>query len=87
MDNEKQHKHAGYEQGFLDGKRTRGKIKKKYIENLIKSETQNFSEEESLLYKMGWQDGFEDAVRGTLKNKVKQEGFFEKHLDEIYDRE
>jgi hypothetical protein len=87
MDNEIYYKHAGYEQGFLDGKRTRGKITKKYIENLIKSETQNLSEQESLLYKMGWQEGFEDAVRGVLKKKVSQEDFFEKHLDKTYDKE
>jgi len=87
MANEKCHKDAGYEQGFLDGKRTRGNIKKKYVENLIKSETQNLSEQDSLLYKMGWQDGFEDAVRGALKNKVRQEDFFEKNLDNIFDKD
>ena len=87
MSGEKGHKHAGFEQGFLDGKRTRGKINKKYIERLFESETQNLSEQESLLYKMGWQDGFEEAVRVTLKKVVKQEDFFEKHLDKIFDKD
>ena len=85
MSDGKNHKHAGFEQGFLDGKRTRGKINKKYIESLFESETQNLSEQESLLYRMGWQDGFEEAVRGTLKKIVRQENFFERHLDKIFD--
>ena len=85
MDIEKCYKQAGYEQGFVDGKRTGGKIKKKYLENLFESETQNLTEQESLLYKKGWQDGFVDAVRGALKHKVMQEDFFEKNLDKLYD--
>jgi len=87
MSDEKGHKHAGFEQGFLDGKRTRGKINKKYIENLFESETQNLSEQESLLYRLGWQDGFEEAVRGSLKKIIKQENFFEKQLDKIFDKD
>ncbi|KPK26884.1 MAG: hypothetical protein AMJ61_07540 [Desulfobacterales bacterium SG8_35_2] len=85
MKTEKYYRQAGYEQGLVDGKRTNGKIKKKYVENLFKSETQNLSEQESLMYKMGWQDGFVDSVRKTLQSKVRQEDFFEKQLDELYD--
>jgi hypothetical protein len=85
MKTDKYYRHAGYEQGLVDGKRTNGKIKKKYVQNLFKSETQNLSEQESLMYKMGWQDGFVDSVRKILQNKVKQEDFFEKQLNELYD--
>ena len=62
MNREICYKHEGYQQGFIDGKRTEGKIKGKYLKNLLISETQNLSNEESLQYKMGWQDGFTDAV-------------------------
>lgn len=75
---------AGYQQGFLDGKRTRGKIKKSYIENVFNSETQNLSYQEILKYKMGWQDGFVDAVRGAIKNVVAQENCVKKHLDKLF---
>lgn len=85
MNREKCCKHAGYEQGVVDGKRTRGKINKRYLENLFESETQDLSEQESVLYKMGWQDGFVDAVRGTIKKTVRQEDCFEKHLDRFYE--
>lgn len=71
----------GYQQGFCDGKRTGGKIKKQYIENLFKSETQNLSAEESLQFKMGWQDGFSDAVRGALKKMVASEHCLRKEFD------
>lgn len=71
----------GYQQGFCDGKRTGGKIKKQYIENLFKCETHNLSNEESLQFKMGWQDGFSDAVRGTLKKMVLGENCLQKELD------
>jgi len=64
MSKEKCHRQVGYQQGFDDGKITRGKINKKYLEKLFKSETQNLSNQESILYKTGWQDGFVDAVRG-----------------------
>ena len=87
MNNERYHHQAGYEQGFLDGKRTNGKINNKYVENLFLAETQNLTEQESLLYTMGWRDGFEEAVRKKLKKEVRQESFFEKHLDKIYDKE
>ena len=56
----------GYQQGLIDGKRTGGQIKEKYLENLLKFQTQNLSNEESLQYKTGWQDGFTDAVSQLL---------------------
>ena len=62
-----------YKQGFHDGKRTGGKTNKRYIENLLKTETQHLSNEEPLDYKMGGQDGFTDAVNGVIKSTVLQE--------------
>ena len=81
MDRERCCNLEGYQQGFCDGKRTGGKIKKQYIENLFKSETHNLSKEESLQFKMGWQDGFSDAVRGALKKMVLNENCLQKEFD------
>jgi len=75
MDRENFYTLEGYQQGFIDGKRTEGKIKKKYIDNLLTAETQNLSNEESLKYKIGWHDGFTDAVSRLLKSKAAQESF------------
>ena len=84
MSSEKCYNHAGYQQGFDDGKRTGGKINKKYLENLFKIETQNLSNQESIQYKLGWQDGFADAVRGLIKGMVMQENCIKNHLDKLY---
>jgi hypothetical protein len=74
MNREIFYKHEGYQQGLIDGKRTEGQIKEKYLKNLLISETQNLSNEESLQYKKGWQDGFTDAVsRLLLTRKVMRE--------------
>jgi hypothetical protein len=64
--------HEGYQQGFIDGKRTEGNIKSKYIENLLKIETQSLSSEESLKYQIGWQNGFTDAVSRLFISKGAQ---------------
>jgi hypothetical protein len=74
MNREIFYKHEGYQQGLIDGKRTEGQIKEKYLKNLLISETQNLSNEESQQYKKGWQDGFTDAVsRLLLTSKVMRE--------------
>jgi hypothetical protein len=67
------HRHAGYQKGFNDGKRTGGKINKRYVEDLLKTETQDLLNEEALDYKTGWQDGFTDAVNRVIKSMVLQE--------------
>jgi hypothetical protein len=70
----------GYQKGFVDGRRTEGKIKKSYIDNLLKEETQNLSTKESSEFMKGWQDGFADGVRVELNSKMKKEGILIKNL-------
>ena len=77
------YKHEGYQQGSIDGKRTEGKIKSKYRENLLKIETQNLSSEESLEYQIGWQNGFTDAVSRLLKSTGAQENGLIYHMVEL----
>ena len=77
------HRHEGYQQGFSDGKRTGGKINKKYVDNLLKAETRHLLNEESLNYKIGWQDGFTDAVNGVIKSMVLQENCLIYQMDEF----
>ena len=84
MNSEKNYKDAGYEKGFEDGRVTRGKINKKYLECLLKSKTQDLSNQESLLYKNGWQDGFADAIRGAIQNMVVEGDLIKEHIDKIY---
>ena len=64
MDSEKKYRDAGYKQGFEDGRITRGKVNKKYVDFLLETETRNLSTTDSLDYKNGWQEGFIDAIRG-----------------------
>ena len=87
MNKENFHRHEGYQQGFSDGKMTGGGIDNKYVKNLLKTKTQHLSNEESLNYKMGWQDGYTDGVNSVImflkenfsKNKyVRQRKLLEK---------
>jgi hypothetical protein len=77
------YRHEGYQQGFSDGKRTGGKINKKYVENLLQNETQHLSHEESQDCKMGWQDGCTDAINGLIKNMVLLENCWVSQVDEL----
>ena len=77
------HRNEGYRQGFSDGKRTGGKINKKYVVNILETETQHLSNEESLDYKMGWQDGFTEAVNGVIESLVLKENCLTEQLDEL----
>ena len=64
---------AGYQDGFDDGKRTGGKVSKKYIDNLFKCKAQELTADDSCRYVEGWQDGFADGIHGTLKKMVREE--------------
>jgi hypothetical protein len=66
------HREEGYKQGLKDGKRTGGRITRKYIIRMFNSETKNLSVQESVDYKIGWQDGFSDAVNEKLRNAAKK---------------
>ncbi len=54
MNREHFYNNEEHQQGFIDGRRTEGKIKKQYLDNLLKSETQNLSNVESQKYETGW---------------------------------
>ena len=53
MDSKKLYKQDGYQKGFDEGRRTGGKIKKTYINNLLNNETQNLSDADSIEFKIG----------------------------------
>jgi hypothetical protein len=61
------HREEGYRQGLMDGKRTGGRISQRYIKNVFKAETKHLSYEESIEYKIGWQDGFINSVSSVDK--------------------
>lgn len=74
MDSRIFYRQDGYQKGFGDGRRTGGKIKKSYIDNFLKDETQSLSTENSSEFIEGWYEGFTDAVRRELNMMVKKEG-------------
>ena len=84
MNIEKNYRDTGYRQLFEDGRMTRGKINKEYIDFLLETETRNLSSKDSLQYKNGWQEGFIDAVRGSIKNVVVKEDCVQEHVDNIF---
>ena len=84
MNIEKNYRDTGYRQGFEDGRMTRGKINKRYVDFLLETETRNLSTKDSLQYKNGWQEGFIDAVRGSIRNAVADEDCVQEHVDNVF---
>ena len=74
MEIKNDYRQDGYQKGFIEGKRTGGKVNKKYVDNFLKDETQSLSTENSSEFIEGWYEGFTDAVRRELNMMVKQEG-------------
>ena len=70
----------GYQKGFIEGKRTGGKVNKKYVDNCLNDETQSLSSEDSLEFIKAWHEGFADGVIGLLDNMVKQEGLVKNQI-------
>jgi hypothetical protein len=83
MDSRIRYRLDGYDKGFVDGKRTGGKLKKTYIDNFFKEETQSLSSDDSSEFIEGWYEGFADAVRKSLNMVVKQEDILAGHILEL----
>ncbi len=80
MDSKKHFRDDGYQKGLVDGRRTGGKIKKSYIDNFLKYETQSLSIEDSSEFIKGWHEGFADAVRMALNMMVQKEGLVKSQI-------
>ena len=83
MDSKNHCRDDGYQKGFVDGRRTGGKIKKSYIDNFLKYETQSLSIEDSSEFIKGWHKGFADAVRMALNMMVQKEGLVKSQIYEV----
>ena len=80
MDIRSDYKHDGYQKGLIEGKRTGGKVNKKYVDNCLNDETQSLSTKDSLEFMKAWNEGFADGVIGLLDNMVKQEGLVKNQI-------
>ena len=74
MEIKSDYRHDGYHKGLIEGKRTGGKVNKKYVDNCLNDETQSLCSKDSLEFIKAWHEGFADGVIGLLDNMVKQEG-------------
>ena len=83
MDSRKLYRQDGYLKGFDEGRRTGGKVKKTYIENLLNNEIQNLSDADSMEFKEGWDNGFVEGVRRVISKMVNKESILVKHLYKI----
>jgi hypothetical protein len=70
----------GYQKGFIEGKRTGGKVNKKYVDNCLNDVTQSLCSKDSLEFIKAWHEGFADGVIGLLDNMVKQEGLVKNQI-------
>jgi hypothetical protein len=82
MDNMSYFRQDGYEKGFVDGKRTGGKINKSYINNFFKKETCSLTTVDSAEFIEGWNEGFIDAVNRSLNMMVQKESLLKCYIYE-----
>ena len=83
MDSRIDFRQDGYHKGFIDGRRTGGKVNNTYVDNYLKDETQNLSTKNSLEFRQAWHEGFADGVIGAINNMVKKEGLLKNHISEV----
>ena len=83
MDSRKQYRQDGYQKGFCDGRITGGKIRKAYIDNFFKAETESLSTADSLEFMKGWQEGFTDGVSRVINHMMQKEGLLISHIHEV----
>jgi hypothetical protein len=74
MEIKSDYRQDGYQMGFVEGKRTGGKVTKRYVDNYLNDETQNLCTKDSLEFMKAWQEGFADGVIRLTSNMVKQGG-------------
>ena len=74
MDSRIDYRQEGYHKGFIDGRRTGGKVNNTYVDNYLKDETQNLSTKDSLEFMKAWNEGFADGVIGEISKMVQKEG-------------
>ena len=70
----------GYQKGLIEGRRTGGKVNKKYVDNYLNDETQSLCSKDTLEFMKAWHEGFADGVIGLLDNMVKQEGLVKNRI-------
>ena len=80
MEIKNDYRQDGYQKGLVEGKRTGGKVNKRYVDNCLNDETQNLCTKDSLEFMKAWHEGFADGVIGLLDNMVKQEGLVKNRI-------
>ena len=80
MEIKSDYRHDGYQKGLIEGKRTGGKVNKKYVVNCLNNETQSLCSKDSLEFMKAWHKGFADGVIGLLDNMVNQEGLVKNQI-------
>jgi hypothetical protein len=83
MDSRIDYRQDGYQKGFIDGRRTGGKVNKTYVDNYLKDETQSLSTKDSLEFIKAWNEGFADGVIGALSKMLKVEGLMKNNIYEL----
>ena len=68
MEIKSDYRQDGYQMGLIEGKRTGGKVNKKYVDNCLNDETQSLCSKDSLEFMKAWHEGFADGVIGLLDN-------------------
>lgn len=83
MDKESLYRQDGYQKGFDEARRTGGKVRKKYIDNCMKTETRNLSPRYSMEFIKGWYEGFTDGVAEVMAKLIKKDDFWGNHIYEV----
>ena len=82
MDRRKFYRDDGYQKGFVEAKRTGGKIRQEYIDNYLHSETKKLSTAHAREFIEGWNEVFTDGVGEAIFNLAKEDEFWENHISQ-----
>ena len=83
MDKESLYRQDGYQKGFDEARRTGGKVRKKYIDNCMKTETKNLPTRYSMEFIKGWYEGFTDGIAEVMSKLIKKDEFWGNHIYEV----
>ena len=80
MEIKSDYRQDGYQKGFVEAKRTDGKVNKRYVDNYLNDETQSLCTQDSLEFMKAWQEGFADGVIGLIGNMIKEESLLKNQI-------
>jgi len=80
VDRSEYYRQEGYQQGFMDAKRTGGNLGQEKIDQYLHCETKKLSQDFSKAFIEGWYAGFKDGIEEIELKSIKKDPFWKNHI-------